>query len=96
MFLDGQTQGDGTSVGKCPNSLKCLSTGECRVCKLINNVYEGCSGATPYCDESSDPPSCTNGMYFWNWLALYIFVTTIIIQYALALWENCMTGKVIY
>ena len=45
LFLDGLTQGDGTSVGKCPNSLKCLSTGECRVCKVIDSVHEGCSGA---------------------------------------------------
>ena len=58
LFLDGQTQGDGTSIGKCPNSLKCLSTGECRVCKVINSVHEGCSGATPYCDESSNPSTC--------------------------------------
>ena len=58
LFLDGQTQGDGTSIGKCPNSLKCLSTGECRVCKIVNSVHEGCSGATPYCDESSNPSTC--------------------------------------
>ena len=58
IILDGQTQGDGTSVGKCPNNLKCLSTGECRVCKIINDVHEGCSVGTCHCDESSDPPSC--------------------------------------
>ena len=53
--------GDGTESGKCPSSLKCLSTGECKVCKLINGVNEGCSGSTPYCIESSNSPYCSAG-----------------------------------
>ena len=54
-FLDGQTQGDGTSVGKCPNSLKCLSTGACNVCGLISGTHEGCvsTSTTPICDADS-------------------------------------------
>ena len=58
MALDG-SMGDGTTVGKCTNNLKCMSSGECRVCKVINGNHEGCSGLTPYCDESANPSTCS-------------------------------------
>ena len=57
-FIDGSA-GDGSTVGKCTNNLKCLSSGECRVCKVINGNHEGCSGSTPYCDEAVNPPVCS-------------------------------------
>ena len=57
-FADGVTVGDGKTVGKCPNNLKCFSSGECGVCKIINSKHEGCSGSTPSCDESTTPPTC--------------------------------------
>ena len=46
------------SIGKCPTTpsgLKCLSTGECNVCKLINGNYEGCdvTSSTPVCDADA-------------------------------------------
>ena len=60
---DGVTAGDGTTVGKCPGNLKCISTGECRVCKIVSGQHEGCSGANPRCDESTDPPSCGRSIH---------------------------------
>ena len=55
---DGTTAGDGTELGKCPSSngnYKCLSTGECNVCKLISGTNEGCdsSSTAPVCDHDS-------------------------------------------
>ena len=58
MPIDGTTAGDGSTVGKCPNSLKCISTGECKVCKIVGNTQEGCSTSEPYCDETTNPPRC--------------------------------------
>ena len=58
-FQDGTTTGDGTTVGKCPSSLNCLSTGECNVCKDINGYHEGCrcgTPLTPVCDGDSATP----------------------------------------
>ena len=55
---DGFTVGDGTTVGKCPGNLKCFSSGECGICKIISSKHEGCSGSTPICDESTNPPTC--------------------------------------
>ena len=57
-IIDGTTPGDGTGLGKCPTSnsnYKCLSTGECNVCKLISGTNEGCddSSTTPVCDHDS-------------------------------------------
>ena len=61
-ILDGTTSGDGSSVGKCweddsngINNRKCLSTGECNACKIINNAHEGCDihSTTPVCDADS-------------------------------------------
>ena len=51
--------GDGTTMGKCPSShtgYKCLSTGHCNVCGLINNLAEGCDilSSTPVCDADSN------------------------------------------
>ena len=57
--LDGITPGDGSSIGKCwdddsngNDGRKCLSTGECNACKIINNAHEGCDihSTTPVCD----------------------------------------------
>jgi hypothetical protein len=55
MILDGVTTGDGTTVGKCPNSYKCLSTGGCNNCGLISGYAEGCyiTSTTPVCDADS-------------------------------------------
>ena len=59
-FSDGTTQGDGTSLGKCPSAYsnyKCLSDGACNVCGLINGIVEGCGGifsTTPVCDADKD------------------------------------------
>ena len=58
-FIDGTTPGDGTTVGKCPNSLRCISSGHCQVCKIVGNNHEGCSGSTPFCDETINPPQCS-------------------------------------
>ena len=46
-------------MGKCPsghNGYKCLSTGYCNVCGLINNLAEGCGilSSTPVCDADSE------------------------------------------
>ena len=65
MFLlnpkDGITPGDGSDEtdGMCqkedPNR-RCLSSGECRRCKLIGIAYEGCDSATtrPICDANAN------------------------------------------
>ena len=58
-IIDGQTQGDGTEIGKCPSSFstyKCLSTGGCNVCGLISGKAEGCdiTSPTPVCDADRD------------------------------------------
>ena len=55
--IDGTT-GDGTEIGKCPSSFtnyRCLSTGECNVCRLISGYAEGCdiTSTTPVCDADS-------------------------------------------
>ena len=57
-YIDGLTAGDGTEIGKCPNSTtnyKCLSTGACNVCGLISGYAEGCGifSTTPVCDADS-------------------------------------------
>ena len=62
---DGTTAGDGTEIGKCPSSysnVKCLSTGECKVCKIISGIHQGCSGSTPICVESTTN-SCGKASY---------------------------------
>ena len=60
--LDGITPGDGSSIGKCwdddsngNDGRKCLSTGECNACKIINNAHEGCDihSTTPVCDADA-------------------------------------------
>ena len=61
-FSDGLT-GDGTSMGKCPShysNYRCLSTGGCNVCGLINGNSEGCDieSSTPICDADAS----TNGI----------------------------------
>ena len=58
MYKDGITPGDGTTIGKCPSSVRdnrCLSTGECKLCGLINGIAEGCDihSPTPVCDADS-------------------------------------------
>ena len=52
------TQGDGTTIGKCPSShssYRCLSSGSCNVCGLISGTHEGCDSTskTPICDADS-------------------------------------------
>ena len=56
---DGISSGDGSTVGNCPNNLRCISSGECNVCKLVGTVHEGCSNPEPYCDDSTNPPHCS-------------------------------------
>ena len=58
-YIDGSTAGDGTTVGKCPNSLRCISTGHCKVCKIVGDNHEGCTGSKPFCDETTNPPQCS-------------------------------------
>ena len=58
FFTDGTSVGDGTTLGKCPTShsnYRCLSSGACNVCGLINGNVEGCdiASATPVCDADS-------------------------------------------
>ena len=62
MYADGDSVGDGLSFGKCwdddANTIqdrKCLSTGECNACKIINSYHEGCDihSNTPVCDADS-------------------------------------------
>ena len=62
---DGVTVGDGSYKGKCPttpSNLKCLSTGECKVCKQINDVNEGCdvSSSLPICDPDPSTAQIEN------------------------------------
>ena len=50
--------GDGKTIGDCPSAYttyKCLSTGECKECKLISGFAEGCDihSSTPVCDADS-------------------------------------------
>ena len=54
--------GDGTTIGKCPSAYstyRCLSTGECKECKLISGLAEGCDihSSTPVCDADSTSPA---------------------------------------
>ena len=53
-MLDGITNGDGFSSGKCPQ-YNCLSNAYCNVCGQISGYAEGCSitSATPVCDGDS-------------------------------------------
>ena len=49
------------TIGNCPSSYstyKCLSTGACNVCGLINGYAEGCDiqSSTPVCDADSTTP----------------------------------------
>ena len=39
-----------------PTGLRCLSSEECRVCKKIDDNYEGCdvTSTTPVCDSDKD------------------------------------------
>ena len=58
LQLDGSTMGDGSTLGLCPTNpplLRCLSSGECRICKQISANYEGCDykSAMPICDANS-------------------------------------------
>ena len=62
MYADGDSIGDGLSFGKCwdddANGIqdrKCLSTGECNVCKIISDAHEGCDiySTKPVCDADS-------------------------------------------
>ena len=58
FFLDGTSAGDGTTLGKCPSSnsnYRCLSSGACNVCGLVNGNAEGCdiTSTTPVCDADS-------------------------------------------
>ena len=60
--IDG-SNGDGTTIGKCPShysTYKCLSTGACNVCGLINGNSQGCdvTSTTPVCDADAS----TNGI----------------------------------
>ena len=57
--LTDQSIGDGTVIGFCPTNppdLRCLSSAECRICKLIAPNYEGCDfrSITPVCDGDKD------------------------------------------
>ena len=59
LYLIDNNAGDGTDLGFCPSSpanLRCLSSEECRVCKLIGSNYEGCdvTSTTPVCDPDKD------------------------------------------
>jgi hypothetical protein len=59
LYFTDNNAGDGTDQGFCPSNpagLRCLSDGECRVCKLIDNNYEGCvvTSTTPVCDSDKD------------------------------------------
>ena len=59
LYFTDNNAGDGTDQGFCPSNpagLRCLSDGECRVCKLISNDYEGCvvTSTTPVCDSNED------------------------------------------
>ena len=63
VFIVDGTNGDGTTIGKCPShysTYKCLSTGACNVCGLINGNAEGCdiTSTTPVCDADDS----TNGV----------------------------------
>ena len=54
-------KGDGSDIGNCPShhaSYKCLSTGSCNVCGLINNKAEGCNvfSTDSVCDADSTAP----------------------------------------
>ena len=61
-LIDG-TPGDGTTIGNCPEGygdIKCLATGECKVCGLICDIQgvclaEGCDidSINPVCDADS-------------------------------------------
>ena len=61
--VDGTTTGDGTEKGNCPmetagvanDDYRCLSTGVCNICGLINGYAEGCAvfSTTPVCDADS-------------------------------------------
>ena len=53
--IDGTTDGDGSTVGKCPSSRKCLSDGYCNTCKIISLAHQGCdiTSSTPVCDADS-------------------------------------------
>ena len=62
MYADGDSIGDGLTFGKCwdddangRQDRKCLSTGECNVCKIINDAHEGCDiySTEPVCDADS-------------------------------------------
>ena len=62
MYADGDSIGDGLTFGKCwdddANGIqdrKCLSTGECNVCKIISDAHEGCDiySMEPVCDADS-------------------------------------------
>ena len=58
FFKDGTSAGDGTTIGKCPSSYsnyKCLSSGACNVCGIVNGNVEGCdiTSTTPVCDADS-------------------------------------------
>ena len=60
-IIDGTTTGDGSdegTAGACQKqdpTRRCLSSGECRACKLIGTAYEGCdsSSTSPVCDADT-------------------------------------------
>ena len=66
----------------------CLSTGECRVCKVINSVHEGCSGTTPYCDESSNPSTCISKHIATFFVTYYYNHFKIILTHTKLLFDN--------
>ena len=56
MFaLDGITNGNGLSSGKCPQ-YNCLSNGYCNICGTISGYAEGCdiTSTSPVCDADKD------------------------------------------
>ena len=58
LKTDRTTPGDGTTIGLCPSpyeNYRCLSTGACNVCGVINGINEGCdvTSRNPVCDADS-------------------------------------------
>ena len=65
LILDGTSTGDGKTIGLCPSfysNYRCVSTGHCNVCRLINGVAEGCEirSTTPVCDMDESTSGIQN------------------------------------
>ena len=65
FILDGTSTGDGKTIGLCPSfytNYRCVSTGHCNVCRLINGVAEGCEirSTTPVCDMDESTSGIQN------------------------------------